>query len=186
MLEDLAAAAPPAASSSSDGDSDCEQETAAAVAPASAQPSGQHGSACSKDAAAAGVHISQDTCSSSGWRRVLVQLEGQQGTVSDRGSSSSADDKRAQQVAVAADQMAAIIRSAGAAAGVCSLRCWYAVDSRDAGSQSNAAWQAVLVSRLREGIGQQEMALQAVQVCTVATSTQPGPCWAVVEAFVAP
>ncbi|WIA29375.1 hypothetical protein OEZ86_011879 [Tetradesmus obliquus] len=44
------------------------------------------------------------------------------------------------------------------------------IDSRDAGSQSNAAWQAVLVSRLREGIGQQEMALQAVQVCTVATA----------------
>jgi hypothetical protein len=187
VLEDLAAAAAaPPSSSSSDGGSDCEQETAAVLA--GTLPDAQHASiGCSQDAAGVGVHITQDAGSSSScWRRILVHLTGQQRCDNTSSScNSSADDQAAQAVA-AAEQMAALCRSASGAASVCSLRCWHAVAGADGSSQSSAKWQAALVSRLQEGTGQQQMALQSVQVCAVATSMQPGPCWAVIEAYVEP
>jgi hypothetical protein len=67
------------------------------------------------------------------------------------------------------------------------LRCWYTTSSSKLKvcSKSNAEWQAKLLSRVQEGTGQQEMALQSVPVCTVASSMQAGPWWAVVEACVA-
>lgn len=188
VLADLASPPPPPASSSgSDSDSDCEQE-AAAAAPADAQPgaaaSGGSGAAAAA-AAAIGVHLTQDACGSSGWRRLLVHLTGQHGR--DGAGCSSADEQRAAQVVAVAEQVAAACRRCGGAAGsVCSLRCWYAIDGPAGGSQSNLAWQASLVSSAQKCTGQPELVMQSVQVSRIATSVQPGPCWAVMEVYVAP
>jgi hypothetical protein len=108
------------------------------------------------------------------------------GTAADSASCGPADDTRAAQVAAAAEQIGAACRQSGvAAASVCSLRCWYGADTLEAVGQSSPTWQAMLLSRSRECIGQ-AVELQLVQVSSVATSTQPSPSWAVLEAYVEP
>jgi hypothetical protein len=188
VLEDLAAAAPPA-SSSSGSDSECGDEAAAAaVTAADVEPDAPV--KASPTLGAVGVHVTQDICGSSSWRRILVHLakpHGDGNAASVSASCSAAGDTRAAQVAAAAEQLgAACRRSSGAAASVCSLRCWYDTNAEEAASHSSPTWQAALLSGLQESIGQQGVALQLVQVSTVATSTQPSPCWAVLEAYVEP
>jgi enamine deaminase RidA (YjgF/YER057c/UK114 family) len=190
VLQDLAVAVPPA-SSSNGSDSDCGHEAAAAAgAPASVEPGAAADASSGAAPGAVGVHVTQGACGSSGWRRILVHLEtthNDGSAAADSASCGPADDTRAAQAAAAADQIGAACRRSGGAAGnVCSLRCWYDVAPEEAASQSNATWQAMLLFSARECIGQQGVAVQLVQVSTVAMSTQLGPCWAVLEAYVEP
>jgi hypothetical protein len=190
VLEDLAAAVPPA-SSSSGSDSECGDEAAAAaVLAAGVEPDAAANASSGATPGAAGVHVTQDVCGSSGWRRILVHLAKPQGdgnAASASASCSAAGDTRAAHVLAAAEQLGATCgRSSGAAASMCSLRCWYDTNAEETASQNSPTWQAKLLSSARECIGQAKVALQLVQVSTVATSTQPSPCWAVMEAYIEP